>query len=170
MSTSSKAAEPRAGRRGFTLVEALVALVVAGLILPSLARALGGAWAAVRTPLEIVSAMTLARDVAAGGSVPAEARRLGYTAERTSAVATVLVLPSDVAPAPRGTGKDERVDDYKPESTPAGIKLAAPLGLGGPAPGDAPANVVLRRIAVVVGTPSGRRIALDGLKVDDAPR
>lgn len=170
MSTSSKGAESSAGSRGFTLVEALVALVVAGLILPSLARALGGAWAAVRTPLEVVSAVTLARDVAAGGSVPAEARRLGYAAERKSAVVTVLTLPSDVAPAPRGTGKDARVDDFKPESTPPGMKLAAPLGLGGAAPADAALNVVLRRIAVVVDTPSGRRIALDGLKVDDATR
>ena len=157
-------------RRGFTLVEALVALVVAGLIVPALARALGGAWSATRIPMDVVSAMALARGVAAGGPVPDEARARGFWAERSSADATVLILPSDIAPAPRGTGKDEEGADLKPEATPSAIRLAVPKGFGGPPPNASPAKVALRRVSVVVGTPLGRRVALVSLKLDDAPR
>lgn len=162
---------PRRRRAGFTLVEALVALVVAGLLLPALSRALGGAWTATRTPMEVVSAIVLARDVAAGAPVPPEARDRGFSAERTSRAVTVLVLPSTVAPAPVGTDKDEDADNLKPEATPAGLKLALPVGLGGPSAGaGSPANLALRSVAVTVRTPSGRRIGLEGLRLDDATR
>ncbi len=171
MSTSSKGGSPGARRRGgFTLVEALVALVVAGFLVPSLARALGGAWTATRTPLEVVSAMILARDVLSGDPVPAEARGLGFGVERTGGAVTVLALPADVAPAPPGTGKDD-ASDLKPEATPAAIRLAAPKGFGAPPPGTAPtANLRLQRVSVVVRTPSGRRLGLDGVRLDDGER
>ena len=174
MSTSSKGDDPRGlgGRpwAGFTLVEALVALVVAGFLLPSLARALGGAWTATRTPLEVVSAMILARDVVSGDPVPAEARGLGFSAERTAGAVTVLVLPSDVAPAPPGTGKDD-ASALKPEATPSAIRLAVPKGFGAPPPGTAPAaNLRLRRVSATVRTPSGRRMVLDGVRLDDGER
>ncbi len=101
--------------------------------------------------------------------MPPDVRRLGYTAERTSAVATVLVLPSDVAPAPRGTGKDEAAGELKPDATPAGLKLAVPKGFDGPPAGAAP-NVVLRRVSVAVRTPAGRRLTLETLALDNAGR
>lgn len=155
-------------RRGFTLVEALVALVVAGLLLPALARALGGAWTATRTPMDIVSGMVLARDVAAGAPVPPETRARGFAAERAVGGATVLVLPSDVAPAPKGTGEDDP-SGLKPADTPSAMKLAAPQGLGRSSPGAA-SDLALRRITVSVRTPTGRRLTLEGLRLDDAAR
>ncbi len=164
MSTSSGG---DSGRRGFTLVEALVALVVAGLILPSLARAMGGAWSATRIPMDVVSAIVMARDVAEGGGVPAEARDRGFAAERTGGAATVLILPSRIAPAPRGTGKDDATDLH-PEATPSAIKLAAPKSLDGPPPGAA-LSVQLRRVSVSVRTPAGRRVSFDTVKLADAP-
>lgn len=167
MSTSSRGSDPRRG--GFTLVEALVALVVAGLILPALARAMGGAWSATRMPMDVLSGIVLARDVAEGGAVPADARALGYSADRVGGPATVLVLPSRVAPAPRGTGRGQEAADLHPEATPAGFRLAIPKGLGQPA-GGAPPPVALRRVSVTVRTPAGRRIALDTVKLADAPR
>ncbi|RYC32069.1 prepilin-type N-terminal cleavage/methylation domain-containing protein [Lichenibacterium minor] len=166
MSTSSRAG--RGSRRGFTLVEALVALVVAGLVLPALARAMGGAWSATRAPMDVVSAIVLARDVAEGGAVPPDARGRGYAAERRDSAATVLVLASDVAPAPRDAGKGEDASDLHPEATPSAIRLAVPKGLGGPPPGAAP-SVQLRRVSVSVRTPAGRRVTLDTVKVADAP-
>lgn len=171
MSTSSRAAERRARRRrGFTLVEALVALVVAGLVLPTLARALAGAWSTARMPLDVVSGITLARDLAAGGTLPPDVRQLGFSADRGTAAATLLVLPSDVAPAPRGTGQDEDAHDLKPDATPSAIRIAAPKGFDGPPPDAAPAEVALRRVTVSVRTPAGRRLTLDALRIDDAAR
>ncbi|RYB02777.1 type II secretion system protein [Lichenibacterium ramalinae] len=171
MSTSSPAAERRARRRrGFTLVEALVALVVAGLLLPTLARALAGAWSAARMPLDVVSGITLARDVAAGGALPPDARQLGYAADRSTTSVTLLELPSDVAPAPGGTGQDEAANDLKPDATPSAIRIAAPKGFAGASPEAAPADVVLRRVSVSVRTPAGRRLKLDALRIDDASR
>jgi len=173
----SKAGKPRhraSGRRGFTLVEALVALVVAGFLLPSLARALGGAWTATRTPMEMISAMVLAGDAAAGADDgAAEARRLGFTVQRSERRAEVLVLPSGVAPAPGGTedmGSDG-ADALKPQATPGSMKLALPKGLGTPGPGiPGAANLILQSVSVVVLTPAGRRIALDAVRLDGAPR
>ena len=171
MSTSSKVVERGATRRrGFTLVEVLVALVVAGLVLPALARALSGAWSASRMPMDVISAVTLARDVAAGGTVPDDARRAGYAAARTQGPVTLLVLPSRVAPAPRGTGRDEAAADLAPDATPSGIRLAAPKGFTPPAAGAATLDVALSRVSVAVRTPAGRRVLLDSLEVDDAPR
>ena len=158
-----------ASRRGFTLVEALVALVVAGLILPALSRALGGAWSATRAPMDVVSAIVLARDVAEGAPVPADARERGYAAERSGGPATLLILPSTVAPAPRGSGQGDDTSDLHPEATPSAIKLVAPKSTGGPPPGPAPAAVQLRRVSVAVRTPAGRRIALETVKLADAP-
>ena len=178
MSTSSKAdepaprggGEPPRGRAGFTLIECLVALVVAGLVLPALARAFAGAWASTRTPMDVVSGMALAQDVAAGGPVPPEARGRNFAVERRTVPATVLVLPSDVAPAPRGTGKGADAGEFHPEATPSAFKLALPEGLGGPGAGATPAAVALRRVAVTVRTPAGRRLPLDALSLDDAAR
>lgn len=172
MSTSSPGAERRrgAGRRGFSLLEALVALVVAGLVLPTLARALAGAWSADRMPLDVLSGITLARDVAAGAALPPEARQLGYAADRRITPATLLVLPSDVAPAPRGTGPEAPAQDLKPDATPSAIRIAAPKGFDGPAPEPAPAAVALDRVSVALRTPAGRRLRLDSLRIDDAPR
>ena len=145
-----------------------MALVVAGLLLPSLSRALGGAWSAARSPMDVVSAIVLARDVAEGGTVPADARDRGFTAERTGGTATVLVLASSVAPAPHGTGKGEDAADLHPDATPASIRLALPKGFGEPPPGEA-AKVQLRRVSVAVRTPAGRRVALDTVRLADAP-
>jgi len=173
-SKAGKARRRAGGGRGFTLVEALVALVVAGFLLPSLARALGGAWTATRTPMEMISAMVLAGSAAAGADDgAAEARRRGFTIERSERRAEVLVLPSGVAPAPGGTegpGGDG-ADALKPQATPSSMKLAIPKGLGTPGPGMVGArNLALQNVSVVVRTPTGRRIVLDAVRLDGAPR
>lgn len=175
MSTSSKEVKGRAGfglhgmrgsRHGFGLIEALIALVVAGFLLPSLARAFGGAWTTSRMPMDIVSGISLARNVAEGADVPADARRLGFAAQRRTVATTILILPSNVAPAPPGTGKDDAASKLQPDATPSAIKLAVPKGFGNPS-GEAAPAAVLRRITVVVKTPRGRRMTLDGLRLDD---
>ena len=172
MSMSSKAAD-RGRRIGFTLVEALVALVVAGLLLPALGRAMSAAWAATRTPMDVVSAMVLAREAASGAIAEtlASARSHGYAVERTSHDATILVLPSRLAPAPHGTDPRPTGDgtDPTPAATPAGIKLAIPASFGSPVASAPLPRRTLRRITVVVRTPRGRRLVLDTVGFDDAP-
>ena len=168
MSTFSKAVDPRR-RAGFTLFEALVALVVAGLLLPTLGRALAGAWAASRTPLEIVSATALAGDAAAELG-PVESPR-GYRVARSSAAVEIEMLPSDVPPAPARSKSGKNQDGLDPDAVPASMRLAIPKSFNStPAGGSAPPPALaLRRVSVVVTTPSGRRIGLESLKLD-APR
>ncbi len=172
MSMSSKAAD-RERRFGFTLVEALVALVVAGFLLPALSRAMAGAWTATRTPMDVVSAMVLAREAASGASADtlASARSRGYAVERTTHDAKILVLPSRVAPAPRGADTQGSGDgtDPQPNATPAGIKLAIPASFGSPTTAAPQARRTLHRITVAVRTPRGRRLVLDTIGFDDAP-
>ncbi len=172
MSMSSKAAD-RERRSGFTLVEALVALVVAGLLLPAVGRAMAGAWAATRTPMDVVSAVALAREVASGAAAEtlASARSRGYAVERTSQEVAILVLPSRLAPAPHGTDTQSSGDgtDPTPNATPAGIKLAIPASFGSPVAAAPPPRRTLRRITVAVRTPRGRKLVLETMGFDDAP-
>ena len=84
------------------LVETLVALVVAGLCLSAFARALSDAWSSTRAPMDVVSAVVLAR--AAALDAPAEAfrqaERQGFRIERVTRPLSVTVEPSGLAPAP----------------------------------------------------------------------
>ncbi len=168
---SSKVAD-RERRLGFTLVEALVALVVAGFLLPALSRAMAGAWFATRTPMDVVSAMVLAREAASGAATGTvdSARAHGYTVERTTRDAAILVRPSRLAPAPHGTETPTPGDgtDSTPNATPAGIKLAIPASFGSPVASAPPPRRTLRRITVVVRTPRGRKLVLDTVGFDDA--
>ena len=172
MSMSSKAAD-RQRRSGFTLVEALVALVVAGLLLPALSRAMAGAWAATRTPMDVVSAMVLARGAASGAAAETldSARSHGYVVERTVHDVKIVVLPSRLAPAPRGADAQPSGDgtDPQPNATPAGIKLAIPASFGSPVAGAPQPRRTLRRITVSVRTPRGRKLVLETVGFDDAP-
>ena len=150
-----------------------MALVVTGFLLPALGRAMSTAWFATRTPMDVVSAMVLAREAASGAVAEtlASARSHGYAVERTSHDATILVLPSRLAPAPHGTDPRSPSDgtDPTPSATPAGIKLAIPASFGSPTTSAPLPRRTLRRITVVVRTPRGRKLVLDTVGFDDAP-
>lgn len=154
------------GQAGFTLVEALVALVVAGMVLAVFGRAMAGAWGSVKTPMDVVSGIILAKNAALGAPAEAfaSAGARGFTIDRSSAPAEVLRRPSRLAPAlvegPQQTPKDKK-------STPSGMQLAEPTGIVQSAAGAQRAE--LRHVSVVVATPLGRRLRFDTFKLDNVP-
>lgn len=160
--------DDRGRTAGFTLFEALVALIVAGLLLPALARSLAQAWTATRAPMETVSAMALAREAAFAADLP-QAR--GFRIARSMSGIEIRVLESDIAPAPAGSAHNPNGDDQKPTAVPDSMKLAiaSSFGTRGPDSPAAPSPRTLVRISVVVDTPSGRSVAFDTVRLDAAP-
>ena len=133
------------GRGGFMLVEVLVAVVVGGLFLGVLGRVLAGAWGASRTPMDVLSAVTLARAQLQQDRRDAGSAGLpGYVVTRSSIGVEISARPSHLAPAPLSTA-------------------AAPAP---PERGPAPA---LKHISIVVRTPSGRSVTFDTVRFDAAP-
>ena len=116
--------------------------------------------------------MVLAREAASGATADtlASARNHGYLVERTLHDAKIVVLPSRLAPAPRGTDTRPSGDgtDPTPNATPAGIKLAIPASFGSPVAAAPQPRRTLRRITVAVRTPRGRRLVLETVGFDDA--
>lgn len=169
MSTWSRAADGRvraARRAGFGLLEAIVALAVAGVTLAVFARAFAGAWGATKVPMDVVSATLLAQS-AALGAPPASfeaARKRGFSVERENGTVEIERRPASVAPAPAGTGQGAAAPD--PKATPSAMQLAEPEQLAKSV--DRKANVTLRRVSVMVGTPLGRRVRFETIRLDDA--
>lgn len=151
-------------RAGFTLIETLVALIVAGLFFAAFARALAGAWFATRTPMDVMSALLLARNAAL--EAPAGAFKdgvgRGFSVSRSSLPVDLLVEDAHLAPALQDAARRQS----EPHSTPAGMQLAEPKALMAAA--NARPQLVLRRVSIIVRTPRGRRIRLDSLTVKDA--
>ena len=142
--SKSSAADRR--RAGFTLLEVLVALVVAALFLEALAHALGASWWGARRPMEQVSALAIARAAAAeaGSRAPnLEGRIKGFSYVTTIEPLTPEQRNAELAPLPPR-------DDGTPVVTRAG---GAPSGR-------------LNRIKVVVTAPSGRRLIFETLRFD----
>jgi prepilin-type N-terminal cleavage/methylation domain-containing protein len=162
MSTSSRAAD-RPRRAGFTLVETLVALVVAGLVLTAIAQVLSQAWTATRTPMDVTSAILLARAAAFDAPPDAfrRAERQGFRIARSSRALEISVLPSGLAPAVTTAAQAP-----EPHATPAAMQLAEPAALI--AASQKP-RLVLRAISLVVATPLGRRVRLDTIRAENAP-
>lgn len=130
---------------GFTLVEVLAAIMVAGLVLSALARAFQTARSATKTPAEIVSAVSIAESVALAGPPDAlpDGGRIGrFAYERRIGSLEITARRADVAPS-------AVVDN--PQS-PAGLDLR------------------LRRVSVLVTAPSGRRIAFETVRLENAAR
>ena len=92
----SSEAESRS-RAGFTLLEVLVALAVAGLFLSVLARGFVTAWSRQHVPVEAIWAISLAREVAADvrGSGEAISGSIGGFSYTTK----IKALPIDAAPS-----------------------------------------------------------------------
>ena len=151
-------------RAGFMLVETLVALVIAGLFLSVFARAMADSWRATRAPMDVVTAIVLARAAAMEAPPDAfrQAERQGYRFQRLSRPLDVAVEPSGLAPAP--AAGDEPPPE--PHSTPAAMQLAEPAAL---VAASAKPKLVLRAVSIVVATPLGRRIRFDSIKADNAP-
>jgi prepilin-type N-terminal cleavage/methylation domain-containing protein len=132
---------------GFTLIEVLVAIVVAAMFLDVLARALGASWSASRRPMEQVSALAIARAVAANAGAPAlppEGRIDRFDYETTVGSFAVEPRRSNLAPAPERSGA-----------------AAKP-----PAARESVAKGELQRVTVTVTAPSGRRLVFETIRVD----
>lgn len=158
---------PRGGSPGggFTLVEALVALVVAGLVLAVFGRAMAGAWGSVKAPMDVVSGIVLARSAAFGAPPDAfaAASARGYTVDRSSRPIEVLRGPTRLAPPLVDSAEPAKPE---PKATPSTMQLAEPKGI---VQTDAKAPVPeLRLVSVVVSTPAGRRLRFDTVRIDDA--
>lgn len=117
---------------GFTLVEVVVALAIAAMSLAALSRAFEGAWRAAHTPMDIVSAVAVARAVAhAGGNAPMlrRAKDAGFSLERRVGRLPIERRVARIAPAPGGTqdeavGKTDRHLDVQLVS----VRVTAPSG------------------------------------------
>lgn len=90
-------------RAGFTLLEVLVALAVAGLFLGVLARGFATAWGRQHIPVESIWVIALAREVAAdvrdsGAAISGSVGAFSYTTR----IAPLLIEPStsSLPPAP----------------------------------------------------------------------
>jgi prepilin-type N-terminal cleavage/methylation domain-containing protein len=132
-------------RAGFTLLEVLVALIVAALFLEALTRALGASWWAARRPMEQVSALAIARAAAAeaGSRAPGpEGRIKGFAYVTTIEPLTPEQRSAELAPLPP-----------RDDGTAVTVRTGPPLGR-------------VNRIRVVVTAPSGRRLIFETLKVD----
>ena len=142
MSRSSAADQRRAG---FTLLEVLVALVVAALFLEALTRALGASWWTARRPMEQVSALAIARAAvteASRSSPSLEGRIKGFAFVTTIEQLTPEQRSAALAPLPPR-------DDSSGMPVRTGTLLSR-----------------LNRVRVVVTAPSGRRLIFETLKVD----
>ena len=164
----SSKANDAARRAGFTLVEVLVALVVAGLFLGVLGRAFADAWGATRTPQETVSAMMIARAVAQGdasGAFPQAGKINGYSFRRSTDPVEIETRPSSLAPAPAADSAAVASAPGMPVpvDTMPGVSDVGPANAGSAA---VPGPRQLRRIAIVVTAPSGRRASLETIRLD----
>ena len=150
-------ADDGSAQAGFLLAEVLVAMVVAGLFLGVLGRAFSLAWGASHSPMEIMSAMAVARASAAasGDQTLGDSGRLGkFSFERSSGSVTMVAQPSRLAPAPLGPANSAQPPKANPLNASVKASVAPPLQL--------------RRISVMVRAPSGRRLTLDSIRLDAA--
>jgi prepilin-type N-terminal cleavage/methylation domain-containing protein len=156
-----------AARAGFSLIEVLVAIVIAALMVVTLSRALTTAWSGARAPGDVLGAVTVARDILAGmraqpNAVPVPgAGRIGpYRYEVTTGPATLDTMGSPFPPAPGDAASASTPQAGAPP--PDGQKT----GNGQPAGRDAgKAPPIPLRIVVVVTAPSGRSVRLETVKL-----
>ena len=182
--------------RGFALVEAMVALIVAGLFLAALGRVFASAWSVTPRPQETLASVALARAVVAGAGAnfTGSGEAGAYRFRRGTGPIEFIERPSGLAPAPPAPTQKPQSNAppaqnsailrglTPPPSAPASPSpdtLQANPILAGLTPlGQDPAHAStlrlrplrLRRLTVVVETPSRRRLLWQAIGADDAGR
>ena len=160
---------PPAGdrRAGFSLVEVLVALVLAGFLVFAVSRALSVAWRSARAPGAMVAAASIGAALLEGlraqpeaRIVPGPGRHLGFDYEIAAEPVTAELLASPVPRAPA-------------ESTGEGQRRPGGNGPGGAAGGEEGRDKDAKppqpyRVVVVVTAPSGRSVRLETVKLVSA--
>jgi prepilin-type N-terminal cleavage/methylation domain-containing protein len=162
------------GCRGFSLVEALVALAVAAVLTAAITRLVATTRVSAAGIGELTEMSALADTLMARVS-SSPSLRAGRTDGRRGAFAWHI----DIVPVPF-TALARRISEKTPEDR-AGTKEAAasgskPAGLGGsdtraPAapPAAPPVAWIAYRVAVVIDAPSGRRYVVDTLRTGPQP-
>ncbi len=181
---------------GFALVEAMVALIIAGLFLAALGRVFASAWSITPRPQETLTSVVLARAVVAGsGAAFTGSGEAGtYRFRRSTGPIEFIGRPSGLAPAPpaptpapqssappaqnsailRGlTPPPSAPSSPSPDTLQANPILAGltPLGQDPAHASTLPLRPLrLRRLTVVIETPSRRRLVWQAIGADDAGR
>lgn len=136
---------------GFTLIEVLVALVVAAIFLEALTRAMASSWTVSRRPMEQVAALAVARVAATARAhdraEPAAAFVDPFRYETSVEPLLIERRPTNLPPAPENSNAADRS---------AAAQRGAPRGLP-------------QRIRVLVSGPSGRRLIFETITVDAGP-
>ncbi len=189
---SGRSDRPQAG---FALVEAMVALIIAGLFLAALGRVFASAWSVTPRPQETLTSVALARAVVAGsGAAFTGSGEAGtYRFRRSTGPIVFIEHPSGLAPAPPAPTVQQTSPPPAQNSailrgltpppsasaSPSPDALQASPILAGLTPlGQDPAHASvlpmrplrLRRLTVVVVTPSLRRLVWQAIGADDAGR
>jgi len=136
---------------GFTLIEVLVALVVAAVFLEVLTRAMANSWTVSRRPMEQVAALAVARAAAVARAhnraEPAAAFMDPFRYETSIEPLLIERRPANLPPAPENSNAADRS---------AAVQGSAPRALP-------------QRIRVLVSGPSGRRLIFETITVDAGP-
>lgn len=169
-------------RAGFSLIEVLVALALAGALVFSVSRALSAAFRATRAPADVVGAANVAAALIEGmrarpdsPPINGPGRFGAFQYEIASEPAVAELLPSPVPPAPRdatgagggapgqvgGEGQGGPQGD-RPVAPPQGEAAGQGGGFGGANQKKPP---VPYRVVVVVTAPSGRSVRLETVKL-----
>jgi prepilin-type N-terminal cleavage/methylation domain-containing protein len=158
-------------RRGFSLVEALVALAIAALLTAAVARLVATTRVNAAGIGELTEMSALA-DTVMARAASSQNLRPGRTDGRRGAFSWHM----DIAPVPF-TALARRISDKKAEEA-AGAKEPGapgktPAASGGGdtrAPAAPPVAWIAYRVAVVIEAPSGRRYAVDTLRTGPQPQ
>lgn len=133
-------------RAGFLLLEALVAIMIAAIALGVLARAIAGAWQDNRRPMERISALNVARQVASrlmlqSTAIAGHGRTGAFSYD--TIVASIVIEPLDSLLAPLPPGVAAQVRQTKSS-----------------------AIAELQRLSIDVRSTSGRRLTFETIRLD----
>ncbi|HEX4767202.1 MAG TPA: prepilin-type N-terminal cleavage/methylation domain-containing protein [Lichenihabitans sp.] len=180
---------------GFALVEAMVALIIAGLFLAALGRVFASAWSVTPRPQETLTSVALARAVVAGAgmSFTGSGEAGTYRFRRSTGPIGFIERPSGLAPAPPAPTVQQTSPPPAQNSAILRGLTPPPSAPASPSPDTLQANPILagltplgkdpahastlplrplrlRRLTVVVETPSRRRLVWQAIGADDAGR
>ncbi|MBT9289625.1 type II secretion system protein [Prosthecodimorpha staleyi] len=185
MAPEARALDPvsRKPQAGFTLIEVLAAIVVAGMMVAVLSRAFSTAWSAARAPAEIAGATILAQSLIAGVRAVPGAVPVRGTARQGSfdyAIGTEIVdfepRPSPAPSIPLDAGPTTRTAPAPGAGNGGGGETLGTGAAAGTRPGEPGSRgqqtgradsgpPIPLRVTVVVKAPSGRSIRLETVKL-----